>query len=199
MKVDCTKSYLKLLTQILPKYFECKAEPVPPSPGPNPDPAPNNPDEASQGLDMAKMVVFGGEPVKNARVVSKMSKIDSSTNGFTMYFEAINPPWKPHDGECDGLAMFAWKKADGTWNGGKFDWKRISAMMSYYRGYENILGGYKGHTVPTYGATCAGWLMNCDGSQRTSCGFFKWTRKTSLMGRMMGMIRKPVVMEGGDE
>jgi hypothetical protein len=163
-----------------------------------PDPQPGG-DEASQGLDMAKMVVFGGEPVKNARIVSKMTGIDSNTGGFTMRYEPISPLWKPWDGVCDGLTMFAWRKADGTWNGGKFDWKRISATTSYYRGYENIINGYRGHTIPDYGATCAGWLMSCDGTQRTSCGFFKWTRKATLTSRLMGWLRRLIVMENGNE
>ena len=134
---------------------------------------PDNQDEAVNGLNMNQVTVCGGEAIKNAKIVSNMTKVIGDKHGCTMYYEEINPKWKPHDSVCDGFSCLVYN-IDGKWFGGKYDWKRISATTSYARDFKNIINGYKGHKIPPDGSLCGAFLMNEDGTERTSCGFFTW-------------------------
>jgi len=91
----------------------------------------------------------------------------SASFGYSSYNWPVKVVKVPVDAV---VAMY--RKVNGNWNGGKFDWIRQGGQSS--KTLENIFNGYGGHTVPANGEQVAFMWISVDGKQRSNLATTTW-------------------------
>lgn len=124
--------------------------------------------EAQNGFAIAQVQWLG----KGCADTIGMTLKSASVNGSKINLSFEKYSWPTNgDGGCDAIiCMF--RKLDGTWKGGKFDWIRTGGQSVKLT--ENIEGGYGGHTTPADGETVAFMFMSVDYKQRSNAVFCQW-------------------------